>query len=629
MKRILFSLFLVSLILACVLTGCGVSTPSYTPSRTESGTSGAALQPQTESAVEAVTAADAEQNKTDIPDGFTVTTDIEDGYSYESSVLTITSAGEYTLSGTLTGQVLIAAGEDDKVTLNLGGVSIQCSTGAPIVCTSADKLVIHAAEGTYNEISDSRAAQTADEEESETPNAAIYAECDLTLSGTGSLVVNGGYNNGVGTKDDLKVKDLVLKVTAVNNALKGSDSVTVSSGDLILISTAGDGIKTSNSDISSKGNQRGTVTIEGGVLNIYAKYDGIDAAYDAIVSGDARLSICTGTYVNSSVLSSEDSGITLLSAVTDSSAQTYNFGGRPGGGMRPGEGTSSQKPADSTKGIKADNSIQITGGTVVISSVDDAIHANDDVTLENGEAGSGDVLISGGSLTLTTKDDGIHADGNLTINDGYINVLTSYEGLEGSVITISGGSSYIYATNDGINGSTGTSTGGFGAPGGFGPGGGGMTLSDPAYLYINGGYVQVTTPSGDTDAVDINGYYVQTGGFMLVLGGSSSGNMAGSIDVDGSISITGGTTVALGGICETPADGSCYAAVFSRKSFSAGDYTLTDKSGNVISSFTISATYSGGWICSDALVKGASYTLTRGSTSVAAWTQSSQTQAVS
>ena len=438
-------------------------------------------------------------------------------------------------------------------------------------------------------------------------------------------MVYGGYNNGVGTKDDLKVKDLVLKVTAVNNALKGSDSVTVSSGELILISTAGDGIKTSNSDVSSKGNQRGTVTIEGGILNIYAKYDGIDAAYDAVVSGDAQLSIYTGTYVPSSVLSADNTEVTLLSAVT--TTDTYGYGrpgggpGGPGGGM-PGGSSSSSKTAESTKGIKADNAVQISGGTIVISAQDDAIHANDDVELENGSTGAGDVLISGGSLTLTTKDDGIHADNNVTISDGYVDVKTAYEGIEGAVITVDGGTVYVYATDDGLNASTGTSSGGFG---GFG-GPGGMSLSDPAYLYVNGGYLQVTTPSGDTDAVDVNGYYVQTGGFVLVLGGSSSGSVAGSIDVDGSISVTGGTVIALGGICETPASGSCYAVVFSRKSFSAGDYTLTDKSGKEISSFTLSGNYSGGWICSDALTKGTSYTLSRGSVSVATWMQSSQTQ---
>lgn len=56
------------------------------------------------------------------------------------------------------------------------------------------------------------------------------------------------------TKDDLKVKNVALKINAYDDALCGNDSVKIESGDLELISRVGDGIKTSNSDVSSKGN---------------------------------------------------------------------------------------------------------------------------------------------------------------------------------------------------------------------------------------------------------------------------------------------------------------------------------------------------------------------------------------
>ena len=146
------------------------------------------------------------------------------------------------------------------------------SSDAPIKALSADKVTLTAADGSYNEISDLRPLRSEEESEEEDKAAggAIYAKCDLTLAGTGSLVVTASYNNGVHTTKDLKVKDLALKVTAPNNALKGKDSVSVASGSLLLISTGGDGIKTEDSDVSSKGNQRGTVTISGGTIDIYA-----------------------------------------------------------------------------------------------------------------------------------------------------------------------------------------------------------------------------------------------------------------------------------------------------------------------------------------------------------------------
>ena len=113
---------------------------------------------------------------------------------------------------------------------------------------------------------------------------------------------------------------------------------------------------------------------------------------------------------------------------------------------------------------------------------------------------------------------------------------------------------------------------------------------------------------------------------MLVKGGSSSGSVAGSIDVDGSIKVTGGTVVALGGICETPSSGSVNTYISRGTSFQSGSYTLTDSSGNAILSFSLSANYSSVWIASDGLVLNGQYTLSRDGSSVLEWTQSSSTE---
>ena len=95
------------------------------------------------------------------------------------------------------------------------------------------------------------------------PGAAIWAACDLKLTGKGTLIVSTDYDNGIKSKDDLSVKNVTLKVTAKGNALKGNDSIEVKSGSLYLVSTVSDGVKTVNSDVSSKGNQRGTITFSG------------------------------------------------------------------------------------------------------------------------------------------------------------------------------------------------------------------------------------------------------------------------------------------------------------------------------------------------------------------------------
>ena len=289
----------------------------------------------------------------------------------------------------------------------------------------------------------------------------------------------------------------------------------------------------------------------------------------------------------------------------------FGDGNRAANGM-PGNNSSgnSSKKSYSTKGIKAESEINISGAAINISSTDDGIHANSDSgVLETGEDGNGIISISGGTITISTGDDGIHADKELNITDGYINVLTSYEGLEAITINISGGQSFVYTADDGINACTGDGT------------------STPL-INITGGYVDVTTGSGDTDGIDSNGSYTQSGGMVLVKGGSSSGQVSGSIDVDGNITITGGTCIALGGICETPVN-SVNAYVFSSVSFNTGSYSVKDSSGNEIISFTLNNSYSNGWICTSALTTNTEYTLYCDGSSLAGWTQSAGTMGAS
>lgn len=647
---------------------------------------------------------DADNYKTEITGEFSITSTDGSTITQNDSVYTITHADEYTVTGLLSeGQIVVNADDNAEITIVLNGTSITCSNGSPIYIKNADNVKIKSEENTYNCIVDARAEadDNSDNSSSENGNAAIYAACDLKLVGKGALSVTGNYNNGIQSKDDISIKNVTIKVNAVNNAIKGNDEVAIESGEIIAISRKGDGIKTSNSSLSNKGKQKGNVIISGGNIDIYAACDGIDAAYGVDVSGDGNLNIYTDTYSNySEAVAADNSGSSANSfgssistpdssasspcsstSTPDSSASnpsssnqnqgsssksssnatmmTYtttantdnqndssvgtppdmnnaqnngNMGNPPdmnnsssnpgmkgnfGGGNRaangmPGNNSSgnSSKKSYSTKGIKAESEINISGTAINISSTDDGIHANSDSgVLETGEDGKGIISISGGTITISTGDDGIHADKELNITDGYINVLTSYEGLEAITINISGGQSFVYAADDGINACTGDGT------------------STPL-INITGGYVDVTTGSGDTDGIDSNGSYTQSGGMVLVKGGSSSGQVSGSIDVDGNITITGGTCVALGGICETPVN-SVNAYVFSSVSFNAGSYSVKDSSGNEIISFTLNNSYSNGWICTSALTTNTEYTLYCDGSSLTNWTQSAGTMGAS
>lgn len=126
-------------------------------------------------------------------------------------------------------------------------------------------------------------------ENQEVFTAAIYSIVDFDIQGKGKLVVVSKNNKGIHTKDDLNIKNLDLSVLCTDNALKGNDSVSIVGGNITLIATQGDGIKTSNSDISSKGNQKGTISIAACSLNIYAACDGIDSAYNVVIEDETTV----------------------------------------------------------------------------------------------------------------------------------------------------------------------------------------------------------------------------------------------------------------------------------------------------------------------------------------------------
>lgn len=636
-KRINKSCVAAVILAMCLMTsGCG--SQNYTINSKSTDTTVASSITAQDTNV--THADDADNYKTEITGEFSITSTDGSTITQNDSVYTITQAGEYTVTGLLSeGQIVVNADDNAEITIVLNGTSITCSNGSPIYIKNADNVKIKSEENTYNCIVDARAESddNPDNSSSENGNAAIYAACDLKLVGKGALSVTGNYNNGIQSKDDISIKNVTIKVNAINNAIKGNDEVAIESGEIIAISRKGDGIKTSNSSLSTKGKQKGNVIISGGNIGIYAACDGIDAAYGVDVSGDGNLNIYTDTYSDySEAVAADNSGSSASSVGTppdmNNTQNNGNMGNPPdmnnsssnpgmkgnfGGGNRtangmPGNNSSgnSSKKSYSTKGIKAESEINISGAAINISSTDDGIHANSDSgVLETGEDGKGIISISGGTITISTGDDGIHADKELNITDGYINVLTSYEGLEAITINISGGQSFIYAADDGINACTGDGT------------------STPL-INITGGYIDVTTGSGDTDAIDSNGSYTQSGGMVLVKGGSSSGQVSGSIDVDGNITITGGTCIALGGICETPVN-SVNAYVFSSVSFNAGSYSVKDSSGNEIISFTLNNSYSNGWICTSALTTNTEYTLYCDGSSLTNWTQSAGTMGAS
>ena len=493
------------------------------------------------------------------------------GVSINNATVTISKEGCYLISGELEdGQIIVDAGDSDKVQLVLDKASIHCSTGSAILVRNADKVKVTLAADSENELSDGTEYQTDDDN----PDAALFSKDDLVINGSGSLTVQGNYKHGIAGNDDLVITGGRLTVNSLSHALRGKDSVAILDGTFVLTSQK-DGIQASNTEDSTKG----WVQSDGGNFTIQSSGDGIQA--------ETNLSIYDGSFT-----------ITSGGGAVNGADHTENRGGgfgRPGGnrpdsangqtspemssqpaecGQTPsempsqpaeGEQSSSGNESDyselifdpddfddtstadsdttvSTKGIKAGNALLIQQGTFVIDSADDAIHSNYSVTID------------GGSFQLSSGDDGIHAEAYLNINGGTTTIAESYEGLEAAQIHISGGTTQVFSSDDGLNATGGSS---FELVDGllvlkdisssdteqtFGGRGGMFEVEDNCDITISGGNLTVTTSNGD--GIDSNGSLNVSGGTVLVFGSSSGGE--GALDYTGSSSISGGTLVALG-----------------------------------------------------------------------------------
>lgn len=442
---------------------------------------------------------------------FAMTT-ADGAFTDSGNVYTITSAGTYTASGLLEGQIVVDAGENDEVVIELSDATINNGSDSPIKIVSAGTVDVSAKKGTENVINDTRSTKTTDDENQ--GEGAIYAVCDLKIKGNGTLVVNATYNNGIHTTKDLTIQNLSLKVTAYDNALKGNDSISVTSGNVVAISTNGDGVKTENTDVSKNGVTRGDITVSGGTVAVYAAGDGFQAAHNfEMTAGEEgttqTVTVYTGSY----------------SGYTASSASTTSY-----------------------KGVKVQNELNIKDGTITLQTYDDGLHADYGTSFDDGSKGSGTINITGGTVNMSIYApenktaggrqgpggwdgqqsvigaDAIHADNVLNISGGTVNIDSAYEGLEANVINVSGGKTTVAANDDGVNATKGNST---------------------AQINVTGGYLDVTvSPSGDTDGIDSNGYYTQTGGVVITRGPNSQN--AAAIDAEGSVSISGGTLIVLG-----------------------------------------------------------------------------------
>ena len=268
----------------------------------------------------------------------------------------------------------------------------------------------------------------------------------------------------------------------------------------------------------------------------------------------------------------------------------------------------------------------IAGGTIVITSVEDAVRGNDAIK------------IGGGNITVNAGDDAFHSEYLFYIADGTVDVESCVEGYEAEKIFVHGGETSIVASDDGVNASAAEDStsggeesgaampqgdqppamtqGDEGAPparpqgdasgrpqdgtppdgqgdrpqdvqgtrDGTGPGrqGGTMTMpgaSEECLIQINGGTLVV---NADGDGLDSNGYIEINGGTVFVNGASNSDDSG--LDYEYGATVNGGNVILMGSAAMAEDfTGGTQAHLMERLSGSAGSTVeVTDDSGTVL-----------------------------------------------
>ena len=297
---------------------------------------------------------------------------------------------------------------------------------------------------------------------------------------------------------------------------------------------SGDGVTVSGS----------TVTItKSGTYVISGQSDGVQIKVEADKSADVHLVLKGATITNTNAAISATSAghvyLTLAEGTTNSlSDSSSNSDDKANAALFSkvdltinGSGTLTVD-GKKNNGIKANDTLHITGGTYNIIAVGDAFNVNDELnitgttmTIDAKEDGVkvdndedmtvGNMYLANNTITVTAGDDGIHASGNLVIDSGTYTVKNSTEGIEGKAITINGGDINVYATDDGVNAANKNAQ------------------QSDIYFTMTGGNLTVEVGQGDTDPIDSNGDITVTGGTIKMIGQTG-------FDFDGTATYTGG-----------------------------------------------------------------------------------------
>lgn len=275
----------------------------------------------------------------------------------EANKVTITQAGTYHVSGTLTdGQLVVDADKDDKVQIIFDGVSITSNSGAAVDIQNADKVIIDVQAGTTNTINDA---------DGNNQDAAIFSRTKLSIFGTGTLNVNGNDSAAIHSEGGVILKESTFTFNADADAVNTDHNITIYSGNL-SVNAGGDGF-----------NAEEDIIVKDGEINITQSEDGFEAGAVYVAGGTLNIT-------------ANEDGISVDGQNTDASTELYIQNGYV-------------YVNASGNGFDADGSIKIDAGTVIIEGPT----SNDNVAINY----TSSFKINGGYLIA------VNGDGNIDTPD--------------------------------------------------------------------------------------------------------------------------------------------------------------------------------------------------------------------
>lgn len=483
------------------------------------------------------------------------TTVTGNGATVSGNTVTITAAGTYFISGTLSeGQIKVEANEADKVQLVLSGATVTSANSAALHVAKTDKVFLTLADGSENTLATSGAYAAADDS---AIDGAVFSRSDLTVNGGGSLAVSSAEGNGIVCKDDVVLASGSATVTAAKHAIQANDSVRIAGGSYTLHAGT-DGIHAKNDEDS----KLGYIYVAGGSLDITAESDGFDANYVLRVDG--------GTIT----VSAGDDGLHAESDLTIN-----------------GGNITVTKSNEGLEGAR----VTIAGGTQDVAASDDGVNASGDPDDSDSSSDTDDD---------SSKNNAPGSDRPGTAGSGQMT--------GGQKSPAQGqGSQGDSTPPQGRQGGQGN-----GAPPQSGQGGMAAGADESAYLLITGGTLTV---KADGDGLDSNGALEVSGGEVYVSGPTSDGDSAIDYGDGSTATITGGTVVALGstGMAEGFGNLSTQGSMLISASGNAGDtVTLSDSSGKVLCSYVAQKGFACVLVSAPGVEQGKSYTLKVGSNSI-------------